>query len=221
MLDAEPRPRQTPVLSRRRLLADGGRGLLALAVAGTAAAACGRSGPPEPDPLEAELEAARRDSDLATAAAKGAPPPVAAALGEVAAERARHAAALVEELARAAGKPTPTETTSTTPAPPDKPAPPPSVGEVAAALQKSAESAAKLVPTLSGYRAGLLGSIAAACTASFTVGLPAAAPARPGPPEGTVSHLPEGPVSHLPPAPGPAGSPPVNPPGPAPERKPR
>ena len=44
--------------------------------------------------------------------------------------------------------------------------------DVAEALRKSAESATKLVPTLSGYRAGLMGSIAAACTASYTVGLP-------------------------------------------------
>jgi hypothetical protein len=39
------------------------------------------------------------------------------------------------------------------------------------ALRKSADSAAELVPSLSGYRAGLLGSIAASCTAAFTVAL--------------------------------------------------
>jgi hypothetical protein len=42
---------------------------------------------------------------------------------------------------------------------------------VVGALRTSADNAAKLVPTLSGYRAGLMGSIAAACTAAFTVGL--------------------------------------------------
>lgn len=41
-----------------------------------------------------------------------------------------------------------------------------------AALRRSADSAAALVPGLSGYRAGLMGSIAAACTAAYTVGLP-------------------------------------------------
>ena len=171
MLDPRTGP---PVLSRRRLLADGGRGLAALAVLGTAAVACGPSQPPGPDPLEAELQAARQDSELATEAAKAAAPPMAAALREVAALRARHADALVEELARAAGEPIPTETTAastTTPAPSDTPAPPPTVGDVVGALRKSADSAAKLVPTLSGYRAGLMGSIAAACTAAFTVGL--------------------------------------------------
>ena len=165
--------RHPAMLTRRRVLAGGGRGLLALAFAGTAATACGTGKPPGPDPLEAELEAARRDSDLASAAAKAAKPALAPALSEIAAERARHAAALVEELSRAAGKPTPTTTAeATTPAPSGASARPPSVRDVADALRMSAESATKLVPTLSGYRAGLLGSIAAACTASFTVGLP-------------------------------------------------
>ena len=161
------------MVTRRRVLADGGRGLLALALVGAASTACGTGKPPAPDPLEAELEAARRDSDLAAAAAKAAKPALVPALSEIAAERARHATALVEELARAAGQPTPTTTSAaTTPAASGAPAPPPSVHDVAEALRKSADSATKLVPTLSGYRAGLMGSIAAACTTSFTVGLP-------------------------------------------------
>ncbi len=172
MLQPEPGPVPTPVLSRRRLLADGGRTLVALALVGTAVA-CGPSRPPGPDPLEAELQAARQDSELATEAAKAATPPMAAALREVAALRTRHAEALVEELARTAGEPIPTETTttSTSAAPSGDPAPPPTVGDVVGALRTSADNAAKLVPTLSGYRAGLMGSIAAACTAAFTVGL--------------------------------------------------
>ncbi len=172
MLQPETSPVPTPVLSRRRLLADGGRGLVALALLGTAVA-CGPSQPPGPDPLEAEMRSARQDSELATEAAKTATPPMAAALREVAALRTRHAEALVEELARAAGEPIPTETTaaSTTSAPTGNPAPPPTVGDVVGALRTSADNAAKLVPTLSGYRAGLMGSIAAACTAAFTVGL--------------------------------------------------
>lgn len=213
MLDADPFPSR--VFSRRRVLAGSGRGLLALALVGTAAA-CGRSEPPAPDPLEAELAAARRDSELATAAAKGAKPAIAAALSEVAAERSRHATALVEELARAAGKPTPTEapeTTSATPAPTGQPAPPPRLRDVVDALRTSADSAAKLVPTLSGYRAGLMGSIAAACTTSFTVGLPPDLPeAPPGPPPGSqLGPLPGPPLGPLP------GPPPEKPT----ERKPR
>lgn len=171
-----------PTLNRRRFLVGGSRGMLALALVGTAAAACGASEPPAPDPLEAELAAARSDSELATAAAKTAKPAAAAYLREVAAQRTRHAAALVEELARAAGKPTPTETTETTstaPAATDQAAPPaPTVRQVADALKKSAESAAALVPTLSGYRAGLMGSIAASCTTSYMVGLPAESPEK-------------------------------------------
>jgi hypothetical protein len=166
-----PRPRVT-MLSRRRVLADGGRGLLALVLVGTVATACGSGKPPGPDPLEAELASARHDSELAAAAAKAAKPAVAAALNEVAAERARHATALVEELARAAGEPTPTTTSETTTPTSGAPAPPPSLRDVVEALRKSAESATKLVPTLSGYRAGLMGSIGAACTASYQVGLP-------------------------------------------------
>ena len=172
MLPASP----DPVLSRRRVLA---LALLAPTL-GSAAAGCGRSGPPEPDPLEDQLTAARRDSELAAAAAKAAAPGFAPGLSVVAAERARHATALVEELARAAGKPTPSagETTSAAPsasaspgAKPGPPPPPPSVADVAKALRESADSAAKLAPTLSGYRAGLMGSIAAACATSAALGL--------------------------------------------------
>lgn len=174
-----------PVLSRRRLMAGGGRSLLALVVVGTAAAACGPSRPPAPDPLEAQLEAARHDSELAAAAARAAAPGLVPALNVVAAERARHATVVVEELARAAGEPTPTPPTETVAAtdpsgPGTTPAPPPTAQNVADALRESAESAAGLVPTLSGYRAGLMGSIAAACTASYTVGLTP----RPLPPGG-------------------------------------
>ena len=164
-------------LSRRQVLAGSGRGLLALAFVGSAAA-CG-SKPSGPDPLEAELSAARSDSELAAAAAKAAPPEMVPALIEVSAERARHATALVEELSRAAGKPTPTpgaDTTSTTASATSTPTPPSSVGDVVAALRRSADNAAKLAPTLSGYRAGLMGSIAAACTTSWMVGLTPAEP---------------------------------------------
>lgn len=180
MLDAFADPgagRRPAPLSRRRVLTGGGRGLLALALLGTAATACGPSAPPEPDPLEAQLAAARRDSDLATAAAKAAPPPMVPALTVIAAERARHAGALIEELARAAGKPIPSTPQSSPESPasptstaPAKPTPPPRVGDVAAALRESADSAAKLTPTLSGYRAGLMGSIAAACATSVAIG---------------------------------------------------
>jgi len=175
---AGPDAAGAPSLSRRRVLAGAGRGLLALAVVGATAAACATK-PSGPDPLEAELSAARGDSELAAAAAKAAAPVMVPALIEVSTLRARHATAIVEELARAAGKPTPTpraETTSPAANAPTTPAPPPSLGDVVTALRRSADNAATLAPTLSGYRAGLMGSIAAACTTSWTVGLTPAEP---------------------------------------------
>lgn len=160
-------------LTRRRVLLDGGRGLVALALLGGALSSCGSGGPPGPDPLEQQLELARHDRDLATAAAKAARPALAPALTEVAAERERHATALIEEIARAARKPTPVASDTTSPTTTSASAtPPPSVDDVVATLRSSAESAATLAPTLSGYRAGLMGSIAASCTALYSVSLP-------------------------------------------------
>lgn len=174
MLSADPSPARR--VARRQVLVDGGRALLAVAALGAAVQACGSPPPPAPEPLTDQLDMARRDSELATAAAEAAPPPIAPALREVAAERARHASALVEEIARAAGTPIPSESTTTSSAPAAKPSgietPPPSVADVSKAIRESAESATRLAPALSGYRAGLLGSIAAACTASYLVGLP-------------------------------------------------
>ena len=165
-----------PVVSRRRVLAGGA----ALAVLGMAVPAC--SSPPAPpavDELESQLTLARRDSELAAAAAAAAETPVSAALTEVAAERAQHAQALTTEIARLAVNPTSTssETTSPTTTSSAAAAPPPSLADVVKSLRASAASASQLASTSSGYRAGLLGSIAAACTASYTVALVFGAPA--------------------------------------------
>jgi hypothetical protein len=161
------------VRTRRRVIVDGARGLLALAALGAITTACGSPAPPAPDPLEAQLDAAHEDSELAAEAAKAAPPVIAPILNVIADERAQHATALIEEIARAAGKPIPTSTTSSMPSTTTSAAaaPPPTVNDVINALRTSADSAAKLVPTLSGYRAGLVGSIAAACTAAYSVAL--------------------------------------------------
>jgi hypothetical protein len=125
------------------------------------------------------LDQARRDSALAgaAAAALGNPPQVAAALTVVATQRATHARALSTEISRAAGKLTTSSTSETaTPGPsPAQPAgpppPPPPVSDVINALHASADSAGRLVASESGYRAGLLASIAASCTASYLVAL--------------------------------------------------
>ena len=160
-------PRPPLTITRRRMLF----GAAALALLGGTATACGASPPsPEVDELAAELDRARTDSQLATdAAAATPPPPTAQALTAVASERSAHAQALSDELVRMAGKDasTTTSTTSATAAP----AKTPTTDDVIAALRQSADSAAQLAAKQSGYRAGLLGSIAASCTAAYTVAL--------------------------------------------------
>jgi hypothetical protein len=159
-----------PVFSRRRVLA-GGAALAALTMTGS-----GCSSPPAPpavDELESQLTLARHDSELATAAAAAAAQPVSAALTEVATERGQHAQALATEIGRLAvnrtstSSPTSSPTTTTSAAA----APPPTLSDVINSLRGSAASASHLATTSSGYRAGLLGSIAAACTASYSVAL--------------------------------------------------
>ncbi|WP_343571552.1 hypothetical protein [Mycobacterium sp.] len=166
MLRAEPG--LDPLVNRRRVLTGG----VALAAAAIAASAC--SSPPAPpavDELEAQLTAARQDSELATAAAVGAPQQVSAALQQVAAERTQHAQALATEIKRLAPTSTPPATTGPTTTTSAAAAPPPPLASVVNALKASADSARQLASSSSGYRAGLLGSIAAACTASYTVAL--------------------------------------------------
>ncbi|MUL75217.1 hypothetical protein [Mycolicibacterium sp. CBMA 226] len=167
-------PHTETTVSRRRVLL----GTAALALLGGAASACGSA--PQRDPaldiLTAELDRARRDSQLATSAAIGVPPQLAPALTSVAALRDAHARALADELTRMGSTPSSTTATSsttstlpTTGATP--PPPPPAPQEVVAALEQAADSAGRAAAGQSGYRAGLLASIAAACTAAHTVTL--------------------------------------------------
>ncbi len=163
-----PEPGFHPIVSRRRVLVGGA----ALAALGMAVPAC--SSPPAPpsvDELEAQLTLARQDSALATAAAVGASQPVSAALTEVAAERTKHAQALTTEITRLAVNPTSTSHETTTPTTSAVAAPPPPLADVIRSLRASADSARQLAGTSSGYRAGLLGSITASCTASYSVAL--------------------------------------------------
>jgi hypothetical protein len=168
-----------PVTNRRGVLA-GGAAIAALVVV---VSACSAPRPKRPavEELLGPLDQARRDSALAgaAAAAVGNPPQIAAALTVVATQRAAHARALSTEIARAAGKlsSSSSETASPSPtAPPAPPPPPPPLADVVDSLRASAESASRLLATSSGYRAGLLGSIAASCTASYTVALVPAGP---------------------------------------------
>jgi hypothetical protein len=158
-------------------------GGVAIAALGVVASACGEP-PPKPPPVEellGPLDQARHDSALAgaAAAAVGNPPQIAAALTVVATQRGAHARALSTEIARAAGKlssSSSSETASHSPTEPGAPPPPPPLADVVNSLRASAESASRLVATSSGYRAGLLGSIAASCTASYMVALVPAGP---------------------------------------------
>jgi hypothetical protein len=159
-------PSALPVVSRRRMLV----GTAALAVVGVTGVACGKSSPPpELAELMTQLDMARSDSQLASDAAEGVKPPQRPPLAAVSSERAKHAEALSNEIARLTGElttSTSVTTTSTT-----APASAPTAKDVIDALKKSAESAGRLATTMSGYRAGLLGSIAASCSAAYTVAL--------------------------------------------------
>jgi hypothetical protein len=154
-------------------------GGVALAALGVVGSACGETPPKQPtvEDLGGPLDQARHDSALAGAAATavGLAPQVAAALTVVSSQRAAHARALSTEISRAAGKITSSSTSETTtsssPQPPGPPPPPPPVSDVIDALRASADSASRLVGTSSGYRAGLLASIVASCTASYVVAL--------------------------------------------------
>jgi hypothetical protein len=159
-------------ISRRRVLI----AAAALSAIGATASACG-SPAPQPEELAPQLDLARRDSQMAGAAATAAGPFYGPLLNVVADERAAHAKALSQEIARAAGETT-TSSQAAAPTPSGSAAPPPSRTDVMAALRESADSAAKLAANLSGYRAGLLGSIAASCTASVTVPLAMKEPTR-------------------------------------------
>ncbi len=158
-------PSAAPVLSRRRMLA----GTAALAALGVTSAACGEQAPPpELADLTAQLDRARSDSQLASDAAASAPPPLRPALAAVSSDRAKHAEALSNEIARLTGQAATSTSATTTGAAQASPA---GAKDVIAALRGSADSAARLAAQMSGYRAGLLGSIAASCTAAYTVAL--------------------------------------------------
>ena len=159
-------PSPNPTVSRRRVLL----GTAALALLGASVAACGKSEPPpEVNELATQLERARADSQLATDAAAAARGDILEALNAVASERSAHAQALIDELVRMRGTDAPTTTPSSTTT--AAPAAAPTVKDVIAALTRSADSAAALAAKMSGYPAGLLGSIAAACTAAYIVAL--------------------------------------------------
>jgi hypothetical protein len=129
-----------------------------LAVPATTACTAEPKPPPAPDPLAELAEQARRDARTATALAQSNPG-LAAQAGLVASVRTEHANVLQAEVDR---ERPPVSST----------APPPSSGAAAPAATKATmtealktaeQRASTLVPTVSRYRAGLLGSVAAGC----------------------------------------------------------
>lgn len=168
---------QRPVIERRRVLL--GAAALVTTLTASACGVFGAGDPPdEPsdtpaiDPLRPIATAARTDAALAAAAAADNPT-LAAPLGVAAAERSAHAVALEAEIARAAGTTPQPPATSSSPVPSSpvtsSTAPPVAVAELRAALTASAAAAGALARTAPAYRAGLLGSVAAACSAQLAV----------------------------------------------------
>jgi len=121
--------------------------------------------PPQPDALLPLAAAARADAALARSLATLVPQQ-AGAMQTVSAERSAHADALVVEIVRAAGPPSPPPSPSPTPAPGP---PQPTLGDLRTSLQRNQAAAAELARTSPAYRAGLLGSVAAACAAEVAV----------------------------------------------------
>src|SRR3954467_3166018 len=76
---------------------------------------CGKPPPPpDLDDLMTQLDMARSDSRLASDAATAANPEMRPALAAVSSERAKHAEALSDEIARLTGEPTTSSPTTTT-----------------------------------------------------------------------------------------------------------
>ncbi|WP_078278183.1 hypothetical protein [Mycobacteroides franklinii] len=152
-------------LSRRDLLIGGA--VLGVTVV---AAACQQAPDtkPEVDDLLAQISLAQRDAASATAAAT-ANAELAPTLTAVAAIRRAHGVALNKELARVPGATTTTAATSSTTT---AQAAPPQVDQVKNQLKDSARAAMDLATKQSGYRAGLLASISAACASAAEVDLP-------------------------------------------------
>ncbi|MET9283842.1 hypothetical protein [Nocardia beijingensis] len=162
------------VLDRRSALRLAGGGTAGVLALGALAGCTGDDVVHEPDPLAAQEVAARADAAAASAAIAVAPDRH-AALAAIAAERTAHADALRTEIDRAIGvyadgtKPAhrtsagasgPSVVASGSAVPPTTP---PSVETLRAQLTASQKSAAELARALTGYRAGLLASISAAC----------------------------------------------------------
>jgi urease alpha subunit len=137
-----------------------------IGLAGTAACSSGVDVAATVDTLTTHLTFARRDAAAAGALIATAPD-LATSLEVVRSERTQHADALATEIDRMSGGPTTTTTTSS--ATTTTPTPAPSLQELMGYLAESQRGAAGAARNESGYRAGLLGSISAACAVELSV----------------------------------------------------
>ncbi|WUI67118.1 hypothetical protein OHQ90_31800 [Nocardia sp. NBC_00403] len=165
------------MVDRRTALRIAGGGTVGALTLG-AAVGCADDTIYEPDPLAAQEVLARADAVAATAAI-ALTPQRHAALTTIASERTAHADALRAEINRVIGVfgdgTTPTHRTRSMDTPADTgsapaasgaavpPITPPTIDQLRDRLAASQQSAGDLARTLSGYRAGLLASISAAC----------------------------------------------------------
>jgi hypothetical protein len=168
---------RTAALDRRSALRLAGGGTVGVLALG-AAAGCADKTVYEPDPLAAQEVSARADAAAATAAI-ALTPQRHGALTTIASERTAHADALLAEINRVIGTygdgTTPTHRTRALDAPANSgpspatsgtavaPVTPPTIDQLRDRITNSQQSAADLARTQSGYRAGLLASISAAC----------------------------------------------------------
>lgn len=161
---------ETPC-SRRLVLRAGltAGGLLVVAPAALAGCSVLTPDVPEgPDPLEAPARRAEADAALARALADSYPE-LAGAATSFATDRQAHAAALRTELRRVHPEPTPTGSTTPPQQPPVVPEQTGARNALANAISGAQSEAAGLVPTLPGYRAALLASVAACCASHAVV----------------------------------------------------
>lgn len=162
-----PTPAIAPSLSRRSAIRLAAAAALAtVGLVATAGCSSDEDTAATVDTLTTHLRRARKDADMA-AALIAILPERAGALSVIQSERGAHADSLAAEIDRVAG----VADESTLPATPPTTAqnPPPSLEELMTSLSESARSAADSARNESGYRAGLLGSISAACTVQSIV----------------------------------------------------
>ncbi|MGA9869532.1 MAG: hypothetical protein WBQ44_00060 [Rhodococcus sp. (in: high G+C Gram-positive bacteria)] len=158
-----------PFSRRAALKLGAGTAITGIALAGAVSCSSDDGEAQTVDTLTTHLGLARRDAAAALASIATAPE-LADVLRTVQFERTAHADALVAEIDRVAGVVAGASTSAQAPpesAPTTSSAPPPTPTELTTFLSESQRGAADSARNESGYRAGLLGSISAACAVQY------------------------------------------------------